>query len=232
MMTMTGSVTWTSATTTPICREHQLQRPVDQPGLEQQRVHEAVVAEHDDPRIGAHHLAEEQRRDGDDQDHRLRETLRRADQRVGQGIAQISAKKAVRKQIHTVSRITARVERLQQAGEIVERESALERARRSCAGCIAGSLYCSTAAMPPAIAGRRATAPQGGASRRSPDWDGVARRRRVWRRASLVLGFKPVHTGACPRYPPIRKHRVRGTMDPGDKHRDDNRIGPGCHVNS
>ena len=44
--------------------EHQLQRLLDQAGLEQHRVDEAVVAEHDDPGIGAHHLAEEQRGDG------------------------------------------------------------------------------------------------------------------------------------------------------------------------
>ena len=43
--------------------EQQLQRLVDDAELEQHRVDEAVIAEHDDPGIGAHHLAQEQRRD-------------------------------------------------------------------------------------------------------------------------------------------------------------------------
>ena len=105
-------------------REHELHRLLDQPGLEQHRVDEAVVAEHDDPGIGAHHLAEEQRRDRDDQDRRLERDVARMHQRIGQRIA--DEEREERREKADPDRVEEhpRIERLQQRGEIGEREAA------------------------------------------------------------------------------------------------------------
>ena len=72
-------------------REHELQRRSMMPSLQQHRIDEAVVAEHHDPRIGPHHLAQEQRRYGDDQDSGLDQPIVGQHQRIGKRIAEHEA---------------------------------------------------------------------------------------------------------------------------------------------
>ena len=67
--------------------EHELDRLVDQAETAQHRIDEAVIAEHDDPGIGAHDFAEEQRRDDDDKQDRFQHRVLHAHQRVGDRIA-------------------------------------------------------------------------------------------------------------------------------------------------
>ncbi len=111
-------------------REHELHGRIDQPGLDQHGVQESVVAEHHDPRIGAHHLAEEQRGHRDDQDRRLERHPAGAHQRIGERIADEQRHERREKaDPHGVEEDPG-IERLQQRREVREREAAgLERAR-------------------------------------------------------------------------------------------------------
>ncbi|MNV71492.1 hypothetical protein D3C71_1645140 [compost metagenome] len=66
--------------------EHQRKRRIDQAQLEQHRIDEARAAQHNDPGIGAHDFAQEERRDGHDQDEKLDVAVSHPDQRIRQGV--------------------------------------------------------------------------------------------------------------------------------------------------
>ncbi len=111
-------------------REHELHRLLDEPELQKHGIQEAVVTEDDDPRIRAHHLAQEQGRDDHDQDEALGNGAAGVHQRVGHRITRNQRRH--RRQQTNPHRVEehARIERLQERGEIVEREAAgIERAR-------------------------------------------------------------------------------------------------------
>ena len=117
--------------------EHELHGRIDQPEPEQHRVEEAVIAEHDDPGIGAHHLAEEQRRDGDHQNCGLERDVSCVHQRVGERVADEQREERREKADPHRLEKHPRIERPQQRGEVVEREaSRFQRAGHICAQAV------------------------------------------------------------------------------------------------
>jgi hypothetical protein len=110
--------------------EHELQGLLDQAGLEQHRVQKSVIAKHDDPRIGAHHLAEEQRRDRDHQDRRFERNVSGMHQGIRERISDDEGEECREEADPNRIEEDPRIERLHERREVFEREAAwLERAR-------------------------------------------------------------------------------------------------------
>ena len=105
-------------------REQKLDRLRDDAKLHQHGVDEAVIAEHHDPGIGPHHLAEEQGRHGRDQDKGFDRQACRANQRIGERIAEDQAQdRRQQAQPYGVDEHPG-VERAHHPGEIGERQTA------------------------------------------------------------------------------------------------------------
>ena len=134
---MTGMVTCTSATHDAECREHELHRLRDQAEFQQHRIDEAVVAQHDDPGIGAHHFAKEERRDDGDQHEGFGEPVANMHQRISQRIADDQSEHRRQKADPDGVDEDVSIKRLEQRREICKRKAArLQRAGNESADAI------------------------------------------------------------------------------------------------